>query len=387
MFDAKTCSYPWIEMQLNYDGTYGLCCFHVPFKRGTDNLNELWNSDKTMAFRDNIKNYDTKDSICHTCAMHRMDMSCPQFDDFIYSGRQDLAGMNVIAAKEEFEKRKLSLSSRPLRLYINFGLECNLACKMCSQMTLRRQHPEVFDAGVLYTQIDFLSHVSEIIIIGGEPFVLKPALDFMKFAAKHDVLKKIKYRITTNGTLINSHLGLLSEFDNLSLSFSIDSYGKYYEDIRIGANWEKVRANVEIYDELAKTRPGWDRVNICCVLMLSGLPGLYDLCKWCVENEYNLGFGRVFDDADPKIIKENIFEHRDSLGGCPGWMDIFKKCIKLLFISGYDAAAGQLFNYFYMISSGQSEAEKYRIQRDMLVASRWRKLGLSLGIVKRQSFE
>ena len=360
MFNAKMCTFPWTELQLNYDGTYGLCCYHVPFIRNTDRLNELWNSDSAKNLRDNIKNYDTKNSICHRCSMHKMDKQFSPFESF-YNEQPVTARDNIVRAREEFEKRSLSLSSYPLRLYINFGLQCNLACRMCSQMNLRKQHPETFDAGVLYNQIDFFVHLSEITIIGGEPFLLKPALDFLNFCAGHDVLKRIRFTIITNGTLIDKHIDLLSKFDNLSLWFSIDSYGEHYENIRIGADWNKVSSNIKMYNEIAKIRPGWSKASLSCILMKSGLPGLYDLCRYCIENEYDLNFARVFHCGAPEIANENIFDFHHLLDAYPEWKKIFKESINLLQSSGYHNAADRLIYYFSCLP------EKKQKQRDLIV--------------------
>jgi hypothetical protein len=84
--------------------------------------------------------------------------------------------------------------------------------------------------------------------------------------------------------------------------------------------------------------------------MKSGLPGLYDLCKWAVSNNFLLGFSRVNDDPDPGIRAENIFDYPELLNDVSGWQDIFHDCIAFLYKSNYDKAADQLFFFFSLLT-------------------------------------
>jgi organic radical activating enzyme len=379
---------PWTDLQINYDGTYGVCCYHVPFQRETDDLAALWNSDAVKEMRENIINYDKIDSICHHCAMHRM--SFVNLSDEYFKNALDFIDdkmikqkRNIALAKKNFDEKRINTDHRPVKIYLNFGMKCNLSCIMCSQMNLRKQHKEILNPEFLFKQVDFLSHASEITIIGGEPFVLKPALDFLNFCSEHKELKNTQFNITTNGTVIDRHIDLLKKFKHLFVSFSIDSYGKYYEKIRLGATWEKVSKNVEMIHKNSKQHSGWLTPSIGSIVMKSGLPGLYDLCKWAVSNKLALGFGRVFDDADPSIKKENIFEYPNELDDIPEWQNIFRDCIAFLYKNNYDTPANQLYWYFSSITMG----EIYKIQRDILLKSRWRRLGIALGIVKKHDFE
>jgi MoaA/NifB/PqqE/SkfB family radical SAM enzyme len=398
MFNAKECIFPWTELQINYDGTYGTCCYHVPFERTSDNFHELWNSPNIQSYRNFIKKHDAfPDSRCHNCPVHKVFGFAPSektyfaamnYDDMLTEQQQ-----NIRLARCEFEEKNLEVKHYPLRVYLNFGLQCNLSCIMCSQMGLRKAFKETLDPAFVLKNMDFLSHASDILIIGGEPFLLKPALDFLEFASEHEKLKNIRFTITTNATLLDRHVGLLSKFKHLQISCSIDSSGESYEKIRAGAKWEKVKANIEMLNELRKRRPDWLDVSISCLLMKSGIPGLLKLCEWCVENELAFGFARVFDDADPSIRAENMFDYPEILDDMPEWENVFFDCIALLNKHNYRAAANQLVMYYSGITGPKSVREyksNYETvlrQRNSLAASRWRKLGQKLGIVKVQPFE
>jgi hypothetical protein len=395
MFNPKECMNPWTELQINYDGTYGICCYHIPFWQKTDNLEKLWNSKEIKKMRDHIINYDKNDSICHHCVMHKMSLVSSADAYFKYASKftnNKIIKQNVVRTKKNFDKKKIYADNYPVRIYLNFGMKCNLSCIMCSQMDLRKQHQETLDPEFLFKQVDFLSHASQILIIGGEPFVLKPALDFLIFCSKHKYLKNIHFIITTNGTVIDRYIDLLKKFKHLSISFSIDSYGKYYENIRLGAKWEKVSKNVEMINEVSKQHSGWTVPSIGAIIMKSGLPGLYNLCKWVVSNKLSLGFGRVFDEADPSIKRENIFEYPNELYDIPDWQNIFRDCIAFLYKNNYDAPADQLYWYLCFITTKIGEGSVYKTQKDGLLKSLWRKLRtttlwrklrITIGIVKK----
>jgi MoaA/NifB/PqqE/SkfB family radical SAM enzyme len=377
MFNPKKCTFPWTDLQINYDGTYGVCCFHAPFKRPTDNLLELWNSSQVLQMRMYIEKYDAVESICHHCAMHYKDSEQNTYDT---------------------HTRELL----PYHLYINFGLQCNLSCIMCSQKGIKKEYREILDPHILYNQIESLEKLKQITIIGGEPFAINEVINFLKFLSEYNLRKKVRVKCITNGTLIHNYIDILSKFEKFSLSFSVDSYGEYYERIRLGARWNRVKENIEMFNQLINKKAQWD-CQVSCLLMKSGLPGLYELTKWCIKNKLPLNYDRVFEMDNTDINKENIFEHKGLLDDYPEYLDIFLKCISLLKNNNYNKQATQLLTYLSLIECSPiiqklnkeiataqeslKDLKILKIQRDALLASRWRKLGRKLGVVKTLPFE
>jgi hypothetical protein len=257
---------------------------------------------------------------------------------------------NIEAARINYNERRICVDNHPVKIFVVFGYHCNISCKMCNQMNWREQDERTLDINILLKQIDFLSYASQIHVMGGEPFALKSAVDFLNFSVDCDEIKNILYVITTNGTLINNYIDLLKKFKRLHLIFSVDSYGENYERIRRGAKWEVVKLNIETINELTKKYSGWKIPFISCVIMKSGLMGLYSLCKWVVKNKLEIGFFPLDDNADSCINEENIFDNPGLLDNIPDWQMIFCDCISLLYENNYRTPADQLMSFFIRLT-------------------------------------
>jgi hypothetical protein len=353
MFNPKECINPWTNLFISYNGCCSVCCF-FDIKRETNDLAALWNSDGIKNMRKNIVNYDVVDSRCHHCFWHTQREQNTGVDYFETS--KDNAALqkqkqNLDTIKKNVCEKRIHVDGYPAAVILCFGTECNISCIMCFQKELRGQHNKTLDTEMLFKQADFLSHAASINIIGGEPFVMESALEFLCFAGEHEELRNTMFTFITNGTVIDRHVDLLTKFKHIEITFSIDSFGEYYEKIRRGASWKKVKENVELIAGLAK-RSGWKTPRIHCVLMKSGLPGLYDLCKWVVAGNMPLSFDRINDFLDNRT--ENIFDYSDELEDISGWQEIFKDCISFLYKNDYDEAGEQLFQYFALILQKQS---------------------------------
>jgi len=87
-----------------------------------------------------------------------------------------------------------------------------------------------------------LSNLQYIHIAGGEFFYSKHCLKILDAIIE---AKIPNVEFITNGTICDDkHIAILKEFKNLSIRFSIDGTGDYYEFIRHPANWDEVKKNV-----------------------------------------------------------------------------------------------------------------------------------------------
>ena len=148
---------------------------------------------------------------------------------------------------------------------IKFGNMCNLACAMCSPYNsslIEKEHTKLkgkhylFDRkfesrNVWYQDPDKLKEVARelsttrlIKFAGGEPTVNNYLIDFLNELKKYTT--DITIKLTTNGNNWPKKLHeLLSEFERVVISVSIDAYGEKNNYIRWPSNWNKVEKNVD----------------------------------------------------------------------------------------------------------------------------------------------
>ena len=131
---------------------------------------------------------------------------------------------------------------------------CNLTCIMCqpkfsSSIAAEQKKlgwvTEIYNFDETDLILDSLKKFPDlqyIHIAGGEFFYSKHCLKILE-AIKLARIPNVSF--ITNGTICKDiHISILKEFKNLSLRFSIDGTGDYYEFIRYPAIWDEVKTNI-----------------------------------------------------------------------------------------------------------------------------------------------
>jgi MoaA/NifB/PqqE/SkfB family radical SAM enzyme len=151
-------------------------------------------------------------------------------------------------------------------LDLRFSNSCNLSCSMCwpgSSSKLVEEHKALgelspwgsltFDLVNWYEEdlvgnlIKSVPELKEVYLTGGEPFMVKGILDFLK---KLD--ENVTVRFNTNGTLYNDKIFKeLKRFKHVNISFSVDGIGKVNDYIRWGSTWKEIEYNINKYQELS----------------------------------------------------------------------------------------------------------------------------------------
>ena len=148
---------------------------------------------------------------------------------------------------------------------VKFGNMCNLACAMCSPYNsslIEKEHAklkgkhDLFNRtfkskNVWYQDPDKLKEIAnelstrkQIRFAGGEPTVNNYLINFLNEIKKHTT--DITIKLTTNGNNWPKKLHeILSEFDRVIVSVSIDAYGEKNNYIRWPSNWNKIEKNVD----------------------------------------------------------------------------------------------------------------------------------------------
>jgi len=171
--------------------------------------------------------------------------------------RQENLARLVEAAKSGDER----VDAYPVVLYLEATATCNLRCPMCpTTMGLPRDpyRTDMLDLSLLPKLEAVLPNVVRCFLSGGgEPLLHPRFFDILAALKKHDV----EVLFNCNATLLDEDRARrLIQGGADTISFSIDGATKEtYEQVRIGANFERVTKNVrrlaEIKKELGSGRP------------------------------------------------------------------------------------------------------------------------------------
>jgi sulfatase maturation enzyme AslB (radical SAM superfamily) len=180
------------------------------------------------------------------------------------------------------------LDMPPVYLDLRLGNLCNLKCRMCNPWNssqIVREHkdslvnnPEYirvwektfgkfpekvmdeqvwFDGDVLWDQvISLIPVLKKVYMTGGEPTLIKNNFKFMEECIKQG-RTDIALFFNTNCTNINRQfLGLISQFDEVSINASMDGIGIVNDYIRAPSKWEQISTNIERLAELPNVKLG-----------------------------------------------------------------------------------------------------------------------------------
>lgn len=140
-------------------------------------------------------------------------------------------------------ERKETISS-PIYVQIEPTTYCNLRCVTCSRESYPRERLGNLTFENFKMMIDQIPSLVFVKLQGmGEPLINRDLFRMAEYAKSKGIIPNI----TTNGTLFTESniSSLLEDFENIAISF--DAARKdTYEKIRVGANYEKVVANIRM---------------------------------------------------------------------------------------------------------------------------------------------
>lgn len=208
--------------------------------------------------------------------------------------------------------------------------QCNLKCRMCGSAASSsienevKVNPELAKwYGTPRNELDINDKMIEYVktlnllkvkILGGEPSIDPGVWDFMEATSK--LIKKPTLKITTNGTSMNpKFIELLSKFDKLEVTFSVDAVGETYDYIRTNARWKNTERNILQFISSSRCALFFNVVltpfNVFSLNPL--IDWFYDL--WFSGYKFNVNFSDS-DDASTglsAILPEHIDDALNSL--------------------------------------------------------------------------
>lgn len=349
------CAQPWYELNIYFNGQTAPCCYYTgPFsilnaKRPVD-LKKVWNSRQLQIARSIFVKGNTEGTGCANCHIYFRHQEgnelgyFPQFEEMAPDLTTEQR-TNWERAVTNFRNKKVVLDSFPLRYFINFGIACNLDCIMCSQ-TYLRPNSETLPATLFRGWLPYFRMAQTIDIVGGEPFVLREAREFMSFVADEPTLGNVKLGIVTNGLLLKKNLDLLKNKHRLSVGVSLDAIGPYYEKIRRGSKWEAVEDSVLSFRDFGRSH-GLDW-TVCTqnLIMKTSIKSLVKLVDWHIDNDIAPSFYDfiVTDATKDAFAEENVFAKPGLLRSLDGWEESFLTAAEKLEGRGWSSQAHVLRN-------------------------------------------
>lgn len=343
------CSQPWFELQINYNGSSGCCCYYkgqtqrLNFNQPLD-LDSLWNGPGMQSIRRIIGSGQEEGTGCEGCQWLRY-ASLPQFiedvpDELLLpNGAASPVAQNWRRAQENYQSRAIEVDSYPVKYYFNFGMACNIRCIMCSQTHTREEDRSILPVEPLLHLKPYLILADQIHIIGGEPLIIPTAREFIQQMFGDPAFSQTMLALYTNGTLLHQYLDKFRALSRINICVSLDSIGQGYEHIRSGAHWEQTERNILDFKELGVRLGLQWQATVACIIMKSSIATLDSFVKWCVTHDIPCHFAPIsFIDI---AIDEDVFRFPALLDQIPDWEHIFDRAIEMLQKKGWDIARAE----------------------------------------------
>lgn len=167
---------------------------------------------------------------------------------------------------------------------------CNLSCRIChpgasSQLAKEYQRIgwTVMDTSrtVRLSQVVNYHTVEKVIVAGGEPTIMPEFQEFLTQALKHG-RQDIELMVITNATNVNPRVfELLSKFNNVQFTVSIDGYDQVNRYIRWPSDWTTLTGNIH------RLRSITQQVCFSVCASIWNISNLSQLVKF-LDHEYNV---------------------------------------------------------------------------------------------------
>jgi pyruvate-formate lyase-activating enzyme len=363
------CNAPWYEMNISAADDYvSPCCYYSGKKDAWSDefrtVQDYWNSPNLQAARRvNSEPNDGTSNGCSGCYFfkYKSDDAANYFSSFMtpYTELSDAQRANWLLAIDDYKSGRTEVRSTPLRYYVNFGFACNLYCTMCHQVPRRKTLKRRVQSDILLKWKEDMKSALNISVIGGEPFVMKEAVEFIRQVILDPDFEAVQLSIFTNGTMHHKHMDLLSQKRKLQFGISLDTIGDAYEKIRVGASWKKVEKNIlDLLDTSRKLGYDWN-VFTPCMLLKTNVPNLVDFVDWTIKHGIHPGF---YDFINARGIEktfdsDNLIAHPELTDEIPGWEDHFEGAIARLRGAGLNGPAGELESLYTTIKANRERKQ------------------------------
>jgi MoaA/NifB/PqqE/SkfB family radical SAM enzyme len=311
---STPCILPFIHLETTTVGEARPCCMWEGPAVGnfnTQSLDEIWHGDSMQQLRNSFR-AGVQPKGCENC------------------WRAEAAGYTSkrINDNRRFAHHEpLTTLDAPVYLDLKLGSICNIKCRICSteySQKWAQDETQIYGAPRFPTKLNWLDDDSEfwdnlkdiaptiefIDFTGGEPFLVKPHWQLLKYLVDNNYSKNISVHYNTNGTVLptTAQRNLWREFKWVETMFSFDGIDSKFEYQRHPAKWATAQQTFEtIYNENVTHTTLCYTVNKFNVLYMQEFADW--ACKYNIKPYWNLLHG-----PEHYSIK-NIPEHcKDEIG-------------------------------------------------------------------------
>ena len=273
------CYAPYNNMYFSTDGNVSPCWLLLGSTErwdGTKTIKEIWEGDVFKRYRDNLSNGVFEGS-CNVCKKN--------IDNGVWS---------LSKAYEE-----LPVSKYPSLLELELSNQCNLECIMCEgrlSSGIRKNRdklpplPMLYDSNFVKQLEEFVPHLTELRINGGEPFAQSIVYDICMMVS--EINPNLRITIATNGTVYNKQVQRILNKCNIHLNISIDSLQKNtYESIRINGVFEDLMVNFHKFKEYCHTNTR--TLSVMVNPMRNNWKEMGDFVRFCDEHNVDLWYNTI----------------------------------------------------------------------------------------------
>lgn len=235
LFGGTFCVLPWIEEYTNLSGQRQFCCWSdeiIPDKKNENLLRQkIWNNEP-------IEHCES----CYTLENNKT-ISPRQKETIHWLKQPDI--------KQYFDT-DLCPEFKTIFLDLRANNKCNLACISCNPTNSSLWAKELgidIKNKQKFINLNNLSSYKKIYMAGGEPLIIQDYLKVLNYIAENNL--DIEVVVNTNLTNLSKNvITAISKIKKISLTVSIDAYGKINEYHRYPLKWSKFLNNLKIISNL-----------------------------------------------------------------------------------------------------------------------------------------
>ncbi len=217
---------------------------------------------------------------------------------------------NKKRAVTEFGGRKLALSAKPLKVFVELTRNCNFRCIMCPQPLMRGYDHSLDMPWPLFKRIaDSLFPYAEYVDLRGfgESVIMKDWRKCLDYALKFDC----KYGIITNLSTNDDEMWRLMAKNNFFFGVSFDgATKKTFEYIRRGANFDLIMRNLRNITKWNREfGHSEDNIKLMATAQkenIHELPGIVEIAKGLGVKEVQFSPSRVMYE-DAVLDRDDVF--------------------------------------------------------------------------------
>jgi len=337
---SKTfCVLPWLHAATLPDGTVQLCCVASSgsgINVNSQKLTDYWQS----AYVKDVRLHMLAGQDVPACRNCYAEEATGCQSQRLVENRVWRERLGAAAIQELVEQTRPDGSLNAPLQYVDLrlGNTCNLQCVMCqpressrwlpaaqSLVSLCRNEglkvqlasaaaiePSRFDwsrTGAFWDDLrSFLPGVKEIILAGGEPFLVKEQFEFVKACCELGEADHIRLRYHTNATVFPEQMvPYWRQFDRVHFLVSVDGVGDVANYVRYPSNWCEIDDHIHRFDSIGgNTFTSF--LFTAHALNVFHLPDVYD---WADESGFRTRkwFAHLQDYVSVGLVHNPPYQH------------------------------------------------------------------------------